>query len=394
MANPAASRVTSLYVHVPFCAQKCTYCAFYSEASSGELINRFVKALIREMEIVAPDLKPQTIFFGGGTPSLLNLRQWEIILRAMEKLNLLGAEEFTVECNPATISPDKAKLFRDFGINRISMGVQSLDEKLLNQLGRIHSREMVFKSFDILRRAGFENINLDLMFAIPAQTLAIWRATLNEAMAMQSEHLSSYEVIYEDDTPLFERLKAGEFSVDENLACEMYEELVLHAANSDFHQYEIANFARDEQIQNPESRIQNWIPKSACRHNLNYWHGTSFYGLGPSATGYVRGVRTKNWSNTQLYCEQLEKGSRAIESSEELPPLRRAGEIAAFGLRMNAGWPFEEFMRTTGFDLRSEWNSEMEQLAGRGWGKISSANFQLTPQGLRFADSAAELFLR
>jgi oxygen-independent coproporphyrinogen-3 oxidase len=144
-----------LYVHVPFCAQKCAYCAFYSEPSSGELINRYAAALVREMEIVADDLKPKTIFFGGGTPSLLNLRQWEQILRAMEKLNLLGAEEFTVECNPATVSADKAKLFRDFGVNRISMGVQSLDEKLLDRLGRIHSREMVFKSFDILRAAGF-----------------------------------------------------------------------------------------------------------------------------------------------------------------------------------------------------------------------------------------------
>ena len=392
MASPVATRVTSLYVHVPFCAQKCVYCAFYSEASSGELINRYTAALIREMELVADDLKPKTIFFGGGTPSLLNLRQWEQILRTMEKLNLLGAEEFTVECNPATVSADKAKLFRDFGINRISMGVQSLDEKLLDRLGRIHSREMVFKSFDTLRRAGFENINLDLMFAIPSQTMEIWRATLNEAMAMQSEHLSSYEVIYEDDTPLFEQLKAGEFSVDEDLACEMYEELISRATNGGFHQYEIANFARNAKSINPS--IHQSIPSQACQHNVNYWRGGSFYGLGPSATGYVRGVRTKNWSNTQLYCDQLEKGKRAIESSEELPPLRRAGEIAAFGLRMNAGWPFEEFKRATDFDLRNEWDSEMNQLAERGWAARDPEKFHLTHQGLRFADSAAELFLR
>jgi len=387
MANPAAACVTSLYVHVPFCAQKCVYCAFYSEASSGELINRYVAALVREMEIVADDLKPKTIFFGGGTPSLLNLRQWETILRAMEKLNLLGAEEFTVECNPATVSADKAKLFRDFGVNRISMGVQSLDEKLLDRLGRIHSREMVFKSFDILRAAGFENMNLDLMFAIPSQTMEIWLATLNEAMAMQSEHLSSYEVIYEDDTPLFEQLKAGEFSVDENLACEMYEELISTATRGGFHQYEIANFAK--------SKVgQDACPFFACKHNVNYWRGGDFYGLGPSATGYVRGVRAKNWSNTQLYCEQLEKGKRAIESSEELPPLRRAGEIAAFGLRMNAGWPFAEFQRTTDYDLRNEWAGEMNQLAERGWAARDTEKFQLTHQGLRFADSAAEMFLR
>jgi oxygen-independent coproporphyrinogen-3 oxidase len=380
-------KVAGLYVHVPFCAQKCAYCAFYSEASSDELVNRYVTAVAREMEMVAPDLKPETIFFGGGTPSLLNLRQWEKILRAMEKLDLLGAAEFTIECNPATVSPDKAKLFRDFGVNRISMGVQSLDEKLLDRLGRIHTREMVFKSFDILRRAGFDNLNLDLMFAIPTQTMEIWRATLAEAVAMQSEHLSSYEVIYEDDTPLFQQLQAGEFSVDENLACEMYEELVSRATAAGFRQYEVANFARG--ALNGEK-----IPARACKHNVNYWRGGSFYGLGPSATSYVRGVRTKNWPNTQLYCEQLEKGNRAIESTEELSPLRRAGETAAFGLRMNAGWPFGEFQRVTGFDLRREWNEDMEQLARRGWAARDADRFRLTPQGLRFADSAAELFLR
>jgi len=401
MSETSANRVSSLYVHVPFCAQKCAYCAFYSEASSGELISRYVAALIRELEMVAADLAPRTIFFGGGTPSLLNLKQWEQILKTMERLNLLGAEEFTVECNPATVSADKAKLMRDFGINRVSMGVQSLDEELLDRLGRIHSRAMVFKSFDILRAAGFNNLNLDLMFAIPTQTMAIWQDTLNEAMAMQSEHLSSYEVIYEDDTPLFAQLKAGEFSVNEDLACDMYEELVRRATHGGFHQYEIANFARTARtsVAAPTGDIlpgipATGIPSLACKHNVNYWRGGSFYGLGPSATGYVRGVRTKNWSNTPLYCDQLEKGQRAIESSEELSPLRRAGETAAFGLRMNAGWPFAEFERVTGQDLRREWSAEMDQMVARGWAARTAERFQLTHQGLRFADTAAELFLR
>jgi oxygen-independent coproporphyrinogen III oxidase len=383
--------IESLYVHVPFCAQKCAYCAFFSEASSGELINRYTDALVREMELVAADLKPRTIFFGGGTPSILNLKQWEKILRTMERLGLLGAEEFTVECNPATVSLDKAKLFRSFGINRVSMGVQSLDETLLDRLGRIHSREMVFKSFDILRSAGFNNLNIDLMFAIPGQTMEIWRATLAEAIAFGSEHLSRYEVIYEEDTPLYAQLQAKEFDVDEDLACEMYEELVERATGAGYHQYEIANFAKNP----PAPRAPTLdIPSRACHHNVNYWRGGSFYGLGPSATGYVRGVRTKNWSNTQLYCEQLEKGKRAIESREELMPLSRAGETAAFGLRMVAGWPFEDFTRTTGHDLRGEWAEEMKQLTERGWGRIAPERFQLTREGLRFADSAAEMFLR
>src|SRR5208283_1158026 len=382
MAGSITTAVESLYVHVPFCAQKCAYCAFYSEPSGGDLINRYVAALSRELELVANDLKPKTIFFGGGTPSLLNLRQWEQIRRTLERLNLLGADEFTVECNPATVSADKAKMLRDFGVNRVSMGVQSLDESLLDRLGRIHTRKMVFKSFDILRQAGFDNLNLDLMFAIPGQTMEIWRATLAEALALGSEHLSTYEVIYEDDTPLFAQLQAGEVTVDEDLACAMYEELTEQAAGAGFQQYEVANFAREKKrsdgvLENwsndsPEAQqsnnplLQHSIPALACRHNVNYWRGGSFYGLGPSATGYVRGVRTKNWSNTQLYCEQLEKGKRAIESREELGPLARAGETAAFGLRMVAGWPFEDFLRTTGHDLRREWAGDMQRLTDQG----------------------------
>ncbi len=382
--------IESLYIHVPFCAQKCAYCAFYSEASSGETVNRYVDALLREIAIVAPDLQPRTIFFGGGTPSILNLRQWQKILGALERHNLLGAAEFTVECNPATVSLEKAQLLRSFGVNRVSMGVQSLDEALLDRLGRIHTRDMVFKSFDLLRAAGFDNLNLDLMFAIPGQTLEIWRATLAEARALGSEHLSSYEVIYEEDTPLFAQLQAGEIDVNEDLACDMYEDLVQRAGEAGFRQYEVANFARNKpETRNPKPET----PFYACRHNINYWRGGSFYGLGPSATSYVRGVRTKSWSNTQLYCEQLEKGRRAIESREELPPLARAGETAAFGLRMVAGWPFEEFQRTTGHDLRREWADEMNQLAQRGWGRLDPERFHLTSEGLRFADAAAEMFL-
>jgi oxygen-independent coproporphyrinogen-3 oxidase len=350
-------------------------------------MDRYVTALVREMEMVADELKPRTIFFGGGTPSILNLRQWTTVLQAMEKFKLSGAEEWTVECNPATVSLDKAKLLRDSGVNRISMGVQSLDETLLDRLGRVHSREQVFKSFDILRAAGFENLNVDLMFAIPGQTMEVWCETLREALALQSEHLSTYEVIYEDDTPLFHQLQAGEISVDEDLACDMYDELVACVTAAGFQQYEIANFAR-------AGNDENHIPQFACRHNVNYWRGGSFYGLGPGATGYVRGAREKNWANTQLYCEQLEKGQRAIESIEELPPLRRAGETAAFGIRMNAGWPFEEFRRVTNFDLREEWKAEMEELVQKNWAAREQDRFRLTPEGLRFADAAAELFLR
>jgi oxygen-independent coproporphyrinogen-3 oxidase len=171
----------------------------------------------------------------------------------------------------------------------------------------------------------------------------------------------------------------------------MYEALTEHAATAGFQQYEVANFARRTPGEDPNP---NAIPRLACRHNVNYWLGGPFYGLGPSATTYVHGVRTKNWSNTPLYCEQLEAGRRAIESREQLPPLARAGETAAFGLRLVSGLEFKHFARTTGFDLRDQFSDEMQRLAARDWATISPERFRLTPKGLRFADSAAQEFLR
>jgi oxygen-independent coproporphyrinogen-3 oxidase len=226
------------------------------------------------------------------------------------------------------------------------------------------------------------------MFALPGQTLATWQETLVEALALGSEHLSCYEVIYEEDTPLFEQWKGGAARVGEDLACAMYDELLTATAGAGFQQYEIANFARHPGAGPAE------LPDRCCQHNVNYWRGGSFYGAGPSAAGYVRGARTRNWANTALYCGQLEQGRRAIECSEELPPLARAGELAAFGLRMTAGWPLEQFRQRTGFDLPEEWREEIKRMVDLGYGELNAQDFHLTKQGLRFADWAGAEFLR
>ena len=388
ISKVSSSTVSSLYVHVPFCATKCEYCAFYSEASNGEQMSRYVDALIREMELVASSISPKTVFFGGGTPSLLSLENWRRIMNAMERLDLLGADEWTVECNPATVSSEKANLFRQYGVNRISMGVQSLDESLLLRLGRIHTRDMVFKSFKRLRDAGFDNINLDLMFAIPGQTMKIWKATIEEAIAFGSEHLSCYEVIYEEDTPLFEQLQAGEFDVDEPLSCEMYDELISTASSAGYVQYEVANFAKNGETDLPK------LPSYACKHNVNYWQGGECLALGPSASGFVDGRRIRNVANTERYCQQLELGNRAHETVEQLSPLALAGETAAFGLRMNAGWEFDFFKKVTGYDLRIEWMDDMQRSLDSHWAVKTEESFFLTREGLRFADLVAEWFIR
>lgn len=397
-AVPAGPPVKSLYIHVPFCAHKCEYCAFYSAPPSGDVLQHYVQALVRELELVAHRARPQTIFFGGGTPSLLTLQQWETLLTAMRRLQLDGAAEWTVECNPATVSKEKARLLKEAGVNRISMGVQSFDDQLLDRLGRIHSREMVFKSYEILRAAGFENINIDLMFAIPGQTVELWEATIREALALRTEHLSCYEVIYEEDTPLFAQLQAGEFDVDEDLACRLYENLIDRVSEAGFHQYEVANFARHTtgggEPSAPVDLNAPILPSKACRHNVGYWRGHDSFGLGPSASEYVDGVRSKNWSNTSLWIERLLRGQRAKEFAEALSPLAKAGELAAFGLRMNTGWNFEEFRGVSGFDLRTEWGADMQRMVEREWGILTPRGFRLSRTGHRFADAAGAEFLR
>jgi oxygen-independent coproporphyrinogen III oxidase len=377
-----------VYLHVPFCTRKCPYCAFYSEPGLG-LIDRYLDALIRELNEAGPAAaQPQTLFVGGGTPSALSLRQWERLIAALHQRWPQTPPEWTVECNPATLSLDKARLLRQAGVNRISLGVQSLDEAILQRLGRAHDRAGVFRSFEILRRAGFDNVNVDLMFAIPGQTLDTWRRTLREAAALGSEHLSAYELTYEEDTAFFEQLQAGEMEVDDALACAMFDALHEVASAHGLYPYEIANFARSH----PGHRGP--LPAYACQHNVGYWRGRPFLGLGPSASSFINGVRTRKHANTRLYCELLERGEPAIEVTDVLSPLARAGEIAAFGLRLLVGWPFDQFEQTTGFDLRGPWQTDLDQLVGLGWGDLDPARFRLTPRGLRFADAAAELLLR
>jgi oxygen-independent coproporphyrinogen-3 oxidase len=226
------------------------------------------------------------------------------------------------------------------------------------------------------------------MFAIPTQTLSEWTQTLSEAFAMKPDHLSSYEVTYEEDTPLFEQMNAGKIDWDEDLVCQMYDIMVDRCQNAGLLQYEVSNFARHD------AEAFERFPKWACRHNVNYWRGGPYYGAGPSASSYVSGIRSKNGSNTRLYCEQLQKGGRAIESSEELSPIARAGELAAFGLRMNAGWYFDEFREITGFELRENWSEEMAKIVELGYGHADDKRFWLNAKGLRFEDWVAEQFIR
>lgn len=388
LVGKLADPVRHLYVHVPFCVRKCPYCAFYSIPVSGPLVDRYVAMLLREIEMAAPELNPETIYFGGGTPSLLSAGHFSALARLFERLGWTQIREWTVEANPATLSLEKAKLLRELGVNRISLGIQSFNADVLRQLQRIHGPDDALQAFELLREAGFENINIDLIFGVPGQSLRVWTEDLAKALALRSEHLSAYELSYEEDTVFFERFTRGEFGSQEDLLCEMYDALVDLAGADGLVQYEVSNFAREGTVSG-----RRW-PMFACEHNIAYWRGKSYYGAGPSAVSYIQGVHIANVRDVGKYCSMLEQGFKPVASAERLSSLARAGQTAAFGLRMLCGWLFSEFQSVTGFDLRKEWGREISSLVDEGLAVFDDAGLRLTRKGTRFADLVAERFLR
>ena len=342
--------IEHLYVHVPFCAAKCSYCAFYSEAGNVERMTGYVDCLLTELARHESQLAPKTIFFGGGTPSLLPAKLMRRILERMP-----GAIEFTIECNPSTVSTEKANLFREFGVNRISMGVQSLDDGLLDTIGRVHSVDGAIESYRKLREAGFDNVNLDLMFGLPGQTMEQWHETLRQAIALQPEHISTYCLIPEEDTPF------ANYRGDDELELAMYEAGIETLAAAGYRQYEISNFAK---------------PGKECAHNIAYWAGKDYIGIGPSACSTVGDRR---WQNSR----EIENWKVCFE--ETLTPELRTAERAAFGMRMNAGVPANL--------VRGRWDKQVAELLSAELVQWREGRLQPTHRGILFADEVASTFV-
>lgn len=338
--------IEHLYIHVPFCAAKCRYCAFHSHPGTDAEMNDYVTTLLRELDTAAPQLALQTIFIGGGTPSILPVPLWQ---RLLEKLPR-PAVEFTIECNPATVDAGKARLWREAGINRISLGVQSFDNELLARLGRIHNAAEAEATYAVMREAGFDNINLDLMFGLPGQTMEQWRDTLRRALELQPEHLAVYCLTLEEDTEFWRQFQRGALRPDTGRELAMYEWLIETLAAAGYHHYEISNFAK---------------PGHECHHNIAYWEGKDYLGLGPSA---VSAVGLRRWEN----------GGEEEQLTEET---KRAERIA-FGLRMRKGVPSE---LVEGRDLT--------HLLADNLVRWHNNRLQLTHRGLLFADEVATEFV-
>jgi oxygen-independent coproporphyrinogen-3 oxidase len=365
--------VRHIYVHIPFCARICPYCAFYKDLLDRSQTSRFCEALLRELEGLdrrARHLVPSTIYFGGGTPTALNIAQLELLLRGFhETLDVSRLIEWTIEANPGSVSARKAALLKTFGVNRISLGVQSWDEDLLKLLGREHNAQQAEESFRILRDAGFTNVNVDLMFGLPGQTGDQWRATLEKTIALEPEHISTYCLTYEEDTDFFLRHARGEFRQDADADAGFFETTMATLEEAGYQHYEISNYAR---------------PGFESVHNRAYWHGEDYLGIGPSAVSTIGMQRWQNVCDYRVYIDRALSGQSPRESSENLTDEMKRTERIALRLRTREG--------ISASDLK-DFGQNIDQLITLKLLQKSNDNFLLTRKGKTLADSVTEAFL-
>src|SRR5437773_257892 len=371
--TPAATEaIRHLYVHIPFCARICPYCAFYKDLLDRSQTRRFCEAILRDLDQQCASfaIAPETIYFGGGTPTALTTAQLEFLFEGLrQKLDLSFLEEWTIEANPGSVSTRKAALLRELGVARISLGVQSWDNALLKLLGREHSAQQAEQSFRLLRAAGFSNINIDLMFGLPGQTIEQWRLTLQKTIALQPEHISAYCLTYEEDTEFFLRYAHGEFRQDADMDGEFFETAMSILEDAGYEHYEISNYARSG---------------FASVHNYAYWVGEDYLGIGPSAVSTVGMRRWQNVCDYRSYIERALAGESPCASSENLTHEMKRMERIALSLRTRDG------IRTS--DLK-RFTQQTNEFIALGLLQKSNGNFVLTRKGKALADSVAEAFL-
>lgn len=356
-----------LYVHFPFCARICPYCAFYKTRGNANDVEQFCQALAVEAEFVAREfpLKLETIFFGGGTPTALSTKQLKQILQRFHVIfDLSGLQEFTIEANPGSVSANKARALRDNGISRLSLGVQSWDDKLLRLLGRDHNAAQAEESFQVFRGAGFTNISIDLMFALPGQTQRQWQNTLQKTIDLNPDHISTYCLTYEEDTEFLTRFRRGEFIAEEETEARFFDLTMKVLESAGYHHYEISNYARFG---------------FESRHNRAYWRGADYLGLGPSAFSTCGLRRWQNVADHREYAQRLANGESAIAEIEQLTDKMKRTERIALGLRTSEGIA-AEFVNP----------KISRELTISGLVANRNGNYVLTPSGKRVADSVAE----
>jgi oxygen-independent coproporphyrinogen-3 oxidase len=374
-----------IYIHVPFCRSRCSYCDFATGTFESALAETYVGALAREIESFKFDgalSEVDTVYFGGGTPSLLTSAQVARVLDVVRtRFDVEAGAEVTLEMNPGTVTPERLRALREAGVNRASFGAQTFDDRELKRLGRTHTADDTRRTFRDLRAEGFDNISFDLIAGLPRQTLAGWERNLAEALALEPEHLSLYLLEVHEGTPLAEQIGQGRYSSpDSDLAAEMYRVLVERARAAGYEQYEISNFCR---------------PGRESRHNLKYWTGAPFYGFGCSAHSFD-GRRTR-WSNerdARAYVKLIETKGSAVVSQEELDERGAGAEALFLGLRLlSKGVDLAEHRALYRCDVRVDYAADLARFDEAGLIEIDGDVLRLTPAGALLSNEVFAVFV-
>ena len=369
----------SLYIHIPFCVRKCLYCDFPSFSGMDGMFEDYVRRLCREMGEAAPSFQGigvKSVFFGGGTPSILPpALMGRIMDKIMSAYDVNSDAEISMEANPGTLDAAKLREYKSMYFNRLSMGLQAWQDRLLERLGRIHRVGEFEDNFLQARDAGFKNINVDLMFSLPGQTLDDWQETLEKVIRLDPEHISAYSLIIEEGTPFFDMYEKGQITeTDENTDRRMYYLAKEMLSDKGFRQYEISNFAKEG---------------FECRHNITYWRTEEYRGFGLGAHSYVDGTRFHNSDDMKEY---MAGGGRL--DMEKLTPEEMQEEFMFMGLRMNEGISREEFLKRFKTDITSVYGQEISELISEGLLTENKGRISLTDRGIDVSNQVFEKFIR
>lgn len=369
---------TSAYVHIPFCTQICYYCDFSKVFIKNQPVDSYLEHLLEEFR--SYDIqKLRTLYIGGGTPTALSAPQLEVLLDGLTKnLDLSLLEELTIEANPGDLDEDKIAVLKDSAVNRVSLGVQTFDDKMLKKIGRSHLEKDIYENIDRLKLAGFDNISIDLIYALPGQTMEQVKDNVAKAISLDIPHMSLYSLILENHTVFMNRMRRGKLPLPkEELEAEMFEYIITELEQAGFEHYEISNFSK---------------PGFESRHNLMYWDNAEYYGIGAGASGYVNGVRYKNHGPIRHYLNAVEAGNARI-TEEHLSQREQMEEEMFLGLRKKSGVSMARFEEKFGRSFDGLYGEIVRDLVQQGLMQIDGDRVRMTKRGLFLGDTVAERFI-
>lgn len=369
----------SLYIHIPFCKQKCFYCDFPSYASIDYLREDYVDALCKEIETKASKYVIKSIFIGGGTPSYLETKEIVKILNSIRKLEFIEDMEFTMECNPGALEEEKLTAILNGGVNRISMGLQAVQNSLLKDIGRIHSFKQFEENFNLARKVGFKNINVDLMFGLPNQSVDEWKESLEGIANLNPEHISAYSLIIEEGTAFYKLWERNKLILpsedDERLMYEITKDILIKYG---YHQYEISNYSKEG---------------FECYHNKIYWQCDEYLGLGSASTSFIDGRRIKNIENVKNYIDRINYGEEIIEEITVNTIEDSMEEFVFMGLRMLSGISLSEFKRRFGVNIESIYKEVIDKNINNKLLILENDKLKLTEKGIELSNSVMSDFI-